>query len=198
MATCRGCGRDAQIVIRLQEVLTLRIRALDGERRVQALGAVLDEGLCHGCLDAYIGRLAKPGEQIGKAVLLFGGIALSGLALLIVPPLLMNLDLSLPGAAAVLMGAAGLYVRLREIRGRRETVKGTDAEENRGRYAFEYLAGLLPKKEGENDLSYVPLDGRTAALNPGALAAAYGLLPQIAQQLAEKLRGGEEEKQTQG
>ena len=37
-------------------------------------------------------------------------------------------------------------------------------------------------------MSYVPLRDREAAMNIGTLAAAYGLLPGIAQQLSLRLR----------
>lgn len=34
MAECKGCAGKADVVLPLQEVLTLRVRGLDGEKRV--------------------------------------------------------------------------------------------------------------------------------------------------------------------
>ena len=188
MAECKGCAGKADIVLPLQEVLTLRVRGMDGEKRVQALGQEMEAGLCHACLDQYIGRLAEPKEEIRKATLMYGGIALAGLAMFFIPASAMGFDLRFPGAGAFVIGALGFIRRYQAIQERKKAIVSADAEENRNVYMLEYLHTLLPKKEGENDLSYVPLRDREAAMNIGTLAAAYGLLPGIAQQLSLRLR----------
>lgn len=193
MAECKGCAAKADIVLPLQEVLTLRVRGMDGEKRVQALGQEMEAGLCHACLDAYIGRLAEPKEEIRKAALMFGGIVLAGLAIFFIPASALGFDFRLPGAGAAVIGALGFSRRYQSIQGRKAAVISAGAEENRRAHALEYLHALLPKKEGENDLSYVPLTDKEAAMNIGTLAAAYSLLPGIAQQLSLRLRPREVE-----
>ena len=193
MAECKGCAGKADIVLPLQEVLTLRVRGLDGEKRVQALGKEMEAGLCHACLDQYIGKLAEPKEEIRKAALMYGGIALAGLAMLFIPASAMGFNFRLPGAGALAISALGFIRRYQAIQVRKAAVVSASTEENRKAYTIEYLHTLLPKKEGENDLSYVPLTDREAAMNIGTLAAAYGLLPGIAQQLSLRLRPREVE-----
>lgn len=148
----------------------------------------MEAGLCHACLDQYIGRLAEPKEEIRKAALMFGGIGLAGLAMFFIPASSLGFDLRFPGAGAFVIGALGFIRRYQAIQERKKAIVSADAEENRNAYMLEYLHTLLPKKEGENDLSYVPLSDREAAMNIGTLAAAYGLLPGIAQQLSLRLR----------
>ena len=188
MAECKGCAGKADIVLPLQEVLTLLVRGLDGEKRVQALGQEMDAGLCHACLDQYIGRLAEPKEEIRKAAMMFGGIALAGLAMFFIPASSLGFDFRFPGAGAFAIGALGFIRRYQAIQERKKAIVCAGTEENREAYTLECLHKLLPKKEGENDLSYVPLRDREAAMNIGTLAAAYGLLPGIAQQLSLRLR----------
>ena len=188
MAECKGCAGKADIVLPLQEVLTLRVRGMDGEKRVQALGQEMEAGLCHACLDQYIGRLAEPKEEIRKAAMMFGGIGLAGLAMFFIPASSLGFDFRFPGAGAFAIGALGFIRRYQAIQERKKAIVCAGTEENREAYTLECFHKLLPKKEGENDLSYVPLRDREAAMNIGTLAAAYGLLPGIAQQLSLRLR----------
>ena len=55
MAECKGCAGKADIVLPLQEVLTLRVRGMDGEKRVQALGQEMEAGLCHAWISTSAG-----------------------------------------------------------------------------------------------------------------------------------------------
>ena len=180
MAECKGCAGKADIVLPLQEVLTLRVRGLDGEKRVQALGQEMEAGLCHACLDQYIGRLAEPKEEIRKAAMMFGGSGLAGLAMFFIPASSLGFDFRFPGAGAFAIGALGFIRRYQAIQERKKAIVCAGTEENREAYTLECFHKLLHKKEGENDLSYVPLRDREAAMNIGTLAAAYGLLPGIA------------------
>lgn len=188
MAECKGCGGKADIVLPLKEILTLHVRGMDGDKRVQALGQDLEAGLCHSCLDGYINKVAEPRLEIRKAALLFGGIVLAGIAMMALPAAALGADLRFPGAGAALIGVLGFWRRYQALHKRSMAARSAGIDENRETYQLEYLHTLLPRKEGENDLSYVPLNAKTAAMNIGTLAAAYGLLPGIAQQLSLQLR----------
>lgn len=196
MADCKACGGRADRELNLKEVLTLHVRDLGGEKRVQALGHDVQMALCHGCLDRYIETITKPVAQIKKAVLLFGGIVLAGLLIVLVLPAVIGVDMRLAGFGAIGLGVFGFVKRYQAIEQRKAEALKAGTQKNRETYLMEYVHTLLPKKEGENDLSYVPMNEATAAMNIGTLAATHALLPEIARQLLEQLHGKQEGEET--
>lgn len=181
---CAVCGGRAERALPLREVLTLPIREMGGERRVQALGERLEAAVCDECLRRYMEEIRCPRAAIWRAAALFGGITALG-ALMVFGLLPLGMDLRLPGAAALIMGPLGLAQRLLQIRARRAEALAAQGD-GEGRYAHELLSRALPSKEGENDLSYVPLWGPAAGMDAQQLARRYRLLPQIARQLTEQ------------
>ena len=59
--------------------------------------------------------------------------------------------------------------------------------------AWDVYLAEAPKKENENDLSYIPIDEKTRARKNGDLMILYHLLPEIAVEAWKRIHGEKEE-----
>lgn len=62
-------------------------------------------------------------------------------------------------------------------------------DEQLQRAAWETAEGAVPKKNGDNDVTYIPVTEATLRLKNGDLMITYDLLPAIAKQAWEILHG---------
>ena len=187
MSVCLRCGREeAAHAFRALEVRTLAVRDLTGEKRVQALGRFVDASICRECAGKRLAEIAAPGRALGRKagpfllILLFG----LGVTLLLRPA---ERAILLMGAAAVICGAAGLASSVREILRKKKEYRALPPEEAERRAAWESFLCTAPQKEGENDLTYIPVNEETLAMKNGDLMIAYRLLPAIAKEAWRRL-----------
>lgn len=194
MAECKACKTAQGEELRFQEVLTQHIRGFR-ESRVQALGDVVTLRLCEECVQGYLQSRAEPSlQRINRRSLL---LALGGVAVWQLLPRLGIPNMQLFGIGLLLFAVLGYF----QSRNRVQThaVQAQQALQGQGRDLFveEYAAALLPRKSGENDLSYILLRPELGDMKAGDLAVRYQLVPQIALQLHERLasfntEGGED------
>lgn len=189
MAECLKCGAAAEFPFRVLEVQTLHIRDLGGEKRVQALGLFQDYAICRDCAQAYLDRLAQRGG-VGKKLLPFLLVLLFGI---IVSILCWSgaTALRVMGLAAILCGIAGSVTTLQAARKKRAEFSKLPPEEQLYQAAWECLLEVAPRKDGDNDLTYIPVTPQTLKLKNGDLMIVYDLLPAVAKKAWDLLHGME-------
>ena len=96
-------------------------------------------------------------------------------------------ELRLLGPAAVLCGALGTGSAVRQSLITRREYLALTQEQQKERAAWEVLLQAAPKKEGDNDLTYIPVTDKVLTMKNGDLMIEYHLLPAIAVQAWERL-----------
>lgn len=172
-----------------QEVLTLHIRAMSGEQRVQALGErtvlTVERTDAEKRLDQHMKGSGYAGKKLLPYVVLFAvGLVWLILWLTVLPE--RERALLLPGPAAIFAGIAGGIVTLKELSKRKKELGGMDREKALRDAAWEIALERAPKKAGDNDITYIPLDSRTKGMGKKDLVLTYDLLPEIAGQFLKK------------
>ena len=183
------CCNDPEGVyaFRVFEIRTLHVRDFGGERLVQALGDVREASVCSACAEEELSSALSPGRGALRRALPFGCVLAVGAALSLTATLQSDVTaLRLPGPAAVLCGLAGCASAWRDARARAGTFRALEHGAALERAAWERLLIVLPRKRGDEDLTYVPIDDVTRAMDVGALALRYDLLPPIAEQAVIK------------
>ncbi len=179
------CGKETgsgAYPLRVLSVRTLHIRDLDRERRVQALGEFSDHEVCADCAR---GRLDADGSFLASArpkLLRFGAVLLAGV-------LIIALSSAFPdgsrvflmlGLAAVFCGAAGMGSAWKQGKERSARLAGMSREEALREAAWAAFLDSAPRKNGDEDLSYIPVNEETLRRKNGDLMILYDLLPEIA------------------
>lgn len=191
MSNCIHCGTGAaDYPFRVLEVQTLHIREMGGERRVQALGRFQDYAICRGCAQAHLETILAPGKRLMRRMLPFAAILAAGITVLALG--WGQLPLVVMGVAGILCGVVGIGSQARNGAAMRREYAALSPEEALARAAWDLLLATAPNKDGENDLTYIPVDERTMAMKNGDLMIVYDLLPAVAKKAWDILHGVEE------
>lgn len=190
MATCLKCGGQGEYSFRVLEVLTLHIRDMAGEKRVQALGRTLRYDICAHCARERLEEGLRPGKRLWKKLTPYLAVLLLG-ATVLATCWNFGRAFQLLGLAGIFCGAAGGVAVFRAAGEERKVYRGLSEENALQRAAWDCLLEAAPRKEGENDLTYIPINETTMALKNGDLAVTYDLLPAIAKQAWDRLHGEE-------
>ena len=186
METCLKCGSRAEYRFRVLEIRTLPVRDLTGEKRVQALGDFQSFAICESCAALQVAKAIDIPRAILEKGKWFGVVLAAGFALTAAlwggAP-----ELRLLGPAAVLCGALGTGSAVRQSLITRREYLALTQEQQKERAAWEVLLQAAPKKEGDNDLTYIPVTDKVLTMKNGDLMIEYHLLPAIAVQAWERL-----------
>ena len=194
---CIRCGGQAAYPIRALEVRTLHVRSMGGERRVQALGDEKESAVCEACARAQLALSLDPVKAVKPQLFTFGAVAAAGIAIEAVTFLFLNRHRIgiLLGLAALICGGLGIYEALRKAKEKAASLRALPDAEAAEEAAWDVYLAEAPKKEGQNDLTYIPVNEKTLARKNGDLMILYRLLPEIAVE-AWKMIHGEKEEET--
>ncbi len=192
---CVRCGGEAAYPVRAIEVRTLHVRSLGGEKRVQALGDDKESAVCEACARAQLQLSLDPAKAARPALLRFGAVFAAGI--LIIAAVLLFVKESrqvflLLGAAALVCGALGVYEALRKAKEKAASLAALPEAEALEEAAWDVFTAEAPKKEDVNDLTYIPVNGKSLKRKNGDLMILYGLLPEIAVEAWKRMHKGEE------
>lgn len=174
---CIQCGSTAQYSFEALEIHTLHVRDLKGEKRVQALGSRAEFHVCAGCAQK---QLQKNREGVHtKEVLPFAAILLLGI---VCAAVFWNGEgaFRLFGICGVICGILGIVSTVKGARQRQVQYYSLSDETALEKAAWEVAALRAPHKQGDHDLTYLPITPETLAMKNGDLMIAYNLLPDIA------------------
>ena len=186
METCLKCGGKAEYRFRVLEVRTLPVRDLTGEKRVQALGDFQTFAICESCAVSQVAKAI----DVHHAILERGKWFLAVLATCFVLTAVLwggAAEPRLLGPAAIVCGALGAGGAVRQSLTTRREYLALPLEQQKERAAWEVLLQAAPKKEGDNDLTYIPVTEKVMTMKNGDLMIEYKLLPAIAVQAWERL-----------
>ncbi len=192
---CIRCGGQAAYPIRALEVRTLHVRSMGGERRVQALGDEKESAVCEACARAQLALSLDPVKAVKPQLFTFGAVAAAGIAIEAVTFLFLNRHRIgiLLGLAALVCGGLGIYEALRKAKEKAASLRTLPDAEAAEEAAWDVYLAEAPKKEGQNDLTYIPVNEKTLARKNGDLMILYRLLPEIAVEVWKKIHGEKEE-----
>ncbi|MBR2259077.1 MAG: hypothetical protein IJ899_17465 [Blautia sp.] len=185
MSSCIVCNQAAGrklLTFRALEVQTLPIRDIGGERKVQALGSFHEFCVCENCAKARKERNLDVGKTIRKKMMCFGAVSVAGILLIVADILLLRRDrvFFMLGLFAVLCGILGCVQSYREAKQKRDSLNRMKEEEAVLDSAWELVVEHAPKKDGDQDLTYIPVTKKTLSYKNGDIMIAYNLLPEIA------------------
>lgn len=182
MSQCICCKRESSHEEALLEVQTLHIRDYTGEQRIQALGSVIRSSVCDHCVKARSAAILSPGRSLLLHVAAYLVLTLAGEILFTI---FTDLPLKVPCAGAVLLGLLGSVHTIRTMMAQKKHLQGLTPEQARDEVRLQILKDCLPRKDGENDLTYIELSALRDE-TPASLAAKYHLLPLIAKESVER------------
>ena len=194
---CIRCGGEAAYPVRALEVRTLHVRSVAGERRVQALGDEAASGVCEACARAQLGlatdppRAAKP-QIIPFAAVFAAGILIEAGAILFIRQ--SRQVFILFGLAALICGVLGIWDAMKKAKEKDRALRALPEAEALEESAWDVFLSEAPKKEEQNDLTYIPVNEKTLRRKNGDLMILYHLLPEIAVEAWKRLHTQEEEK----
>ena len=187
---CIRCSSPASYPIRALEVRTLPVRGLGGERKVQALGDEKHSGVCDHCAMEQLNLCLDPVRAAKPQLIGFGAVFAAGLLIEAVTFLFLKDNRQvflLLGIAALICGALGIYDALKKAKDKNASLRSMPEAEALQEAAWDVFLCEAPKKENENDLSYIPIDEKTRARKNGDLMILYHLLPEIAVEAWKRL-----------
>ena len=192
---CIRCGGQAAYPIRALEVRTLHVRSMGGERRVQALGDEKESAVCEACARAQLALSLDPVKAVKPQLFTFGAVAAAGIAIEAVTFLFLNRHRIgiLLGLAALICGGLGIYEALRKAKEKAASLRALPETEAPEEAAWDVYLAEAPKKEGQNDLTYIPINEKTLARKNGDLMILYQLLPEIAVEAWNRLHKEEKD-----
>ena len=186
---CIRCGGTAELPVRALEVRTLHVRSIGGERRVQALGDEQESAVCESCAKAQLALSLDPVKAAKPQLAAFGAVIAAGIVIEAVTFLFLKghqIGILL-GLASLACGALGIYDALRKAKEKAASLRALPEQEALTEAAWDVYTAEAPKKENENDLSYIPVNEKTIARKNGDLMILYHLLPEIAVEAWNKL-----------
>jgi len=175
---CLNCHQDKLAYnFKALEVLTLHIRAYDGEKYVQALGEVVQLEICEDCLKQFQDSLRF--KRYFKKIIPFILMIVLGLLLLQVKT---DIDaIKLLASVSLLVGILACVYLFIDNQKLLNQLKEMDQEEAR-RYCAWLLATIkAPKKSGDNDITYIDIE-EAKGKEIKQLCLDYDLLPAIGKQ----------------
>ena len=192
---CIRCGKPAAYPVRALEVRTLHVRSLGGERRVQALGNETEGAVCEACVKAQLDLDTNPIKAVKPQLIRFGAVFAAGLAIIAATLLFVRESKQvflLLGLAALVCGALGIYDAYRRANEKNRALRALPETEALEKAAWDVYLAEAPKKENDNDLTYIPVCKKTLARKNGDLMILYHLLPEIAVEAWNRLHPQEE------
>lgn len=192
---CIRCGAPAARTVRSLEVRTLRVRGFDREHRVQAVGRELESGVCERCARESLELSLNPLRAVRKQLAAFGAVIAAGLLIGAITFLFLdgNRVFMLLGIAALVCGLLGIAESVRNANEKSRALRALPEDEALEKSAWDVFIAESPKKEGENDLTYIPVTEKTLQRKKGDLMVLYNLLPEIAVEAWNRLHPAPEQ-----
>ena len=184
MKPCMICSQSEGRILtfRALEVRTLPVRDISGEHKVQALGDFHEFCVCEDCAKKRRDRNMKVFGSISKRLAAFGAVGGAGLILILADVLFLRGDrvYLMLGCFAVICCLLGCFQSFHDSKQRRDSLEKMNEEDGLFDSAWELVTEHAPAKDGDVDLTYIPVSKKTLSYKNGDLMIMYHLLPEIA------------------
>ena len=184
---CKNASPDV-LSFKVLEVHTLHIRDFSGERIIQALGGFQDYEICTACASKEVQTVLLPTKRIITKCLPFFMLVILGMILSLTLTFRDVITaLKALGPIALAAGVSGIFGKVNEILNGRRKLITMNPEEALKYSAYQLGIKNAPKKYGDNDLTYIPVNEETLNLSAEELSSKFNLLRSIAAQAYAKL-----------
>jgi hypothetical protein len=177
MGKCLICKANVKDVQSFLTIRTLHIRNFSGTSRIQGVGRIVEGTVCDDCIHRQINNTLHPVKQSLKKLVQYAALTAAGI---LIAAFIHDNVIRIFGASAALCGILCLYSDLKKALEQQKITKNNNDEQNHAFYSYSLIINNLPRKNGEEDLSYIPLNAGLAAESPESLCIQFGLLPEIA------------------
>lgn len=196
-AECMNCGQKSLYQFCALEVHTLPVRDFNGEKKVQALGAFKNFGMCSACAQKRLESILNPIPSLAQHCVPGILIFILGIVMIFLFWNKDTLPLKIFGAAAIFCGITVFFSRIQKVVKQKKEFVSLPKAESLENAAWLCVLEKAPKKCNENDVTYIPVNEKTLQRKNGDLMILYNLLPQIAVQAYERIHGVSEEKKAE-
>lgn len=182
MYQCLICKGNVDHIHSFITIRTLHIRSFGGVRRIQGLGNIVEGSVCKNCIERGINNALHPFKNINnlKKFALYVIMSVAGVLMAVFAA---EDVIRLFGAGAALCGILCFLGDMKKINEQKRKTAYINEQQNYRRFSMELAANSLPKKNGEEDLTYIPLEIALASAPLGDLCAEYNLLLDIAKEV---------------
>jgi hypothetical protein len=171
------------------------VRSIGGERRVQALGDEKENAVCKACAKAQLDLSLDPVKAAKPQLMTFSAVIAAGIIIEAVTFLFLKghqIGILL-GLAALACGGLGIYDALHKAKEKAASLRALPEQDALAEAAWDVYTAEAPKKENENDLTYIPVNEKTLTRKNGDLMILYHLLPEIAVEAWNRLHKEEKD-----
>lgn len=189
---CINCGKEtSDHLFHVLQVLTLHVRDLEGDKRIQALGDFENYAVCRDCAQARLNTILNDRTALLRGLAPFAAALVPGIVLATVT---WNGEgaLRLLGLAMATCGLLGLLGTWQHLTKKKRTFSALSPKDALYQAAWDVLLDKAPKKYDINDITYIPVDTQALARKNGDLMLLYDLLPEIAVQAYNRIHGPED------
>ena len=174
---------------RVLEVHTLHIRDFSGEKIVQALGEFRNFEIETARAKSELRAVLYPFKKILRKtfpyfILFIAGIIFS----LTLADKFDAFAVKALGIIAAFCGVSGIISETRKILIQRKNFLSMNSDEALENSAWQCVLKIAPKKFGDNDLTYIPVNEGTKNLSVHELAEKYNLLEAISKKAFDLIR----------
>ena len=162
---------------------------------MQALGDEAVSGVCEACARAQLDLTLDPVKASKPQLITFGAVAAAGIIIEAITFLFLKghqIGILL-GLAALACGGLGIYDALHKAKEKAASLRALPEQDALAEAAWDVYLAEAPKKENENDLSYIPVNEKTSVRKNGDLMILYHLLPEIAVEAWNRLHKEEKD-----
>lgn len=189
---CICCGKEtSDYPFHVLQVLTLHVRDLNGDKRIQALGDFEDYTVCQACARERLDAIMNIRPALLRGLAPFAAILALGALL---AALTWNGEgaLRMMGLAMVACGLLGILGTWQRVTKKKRMYAAFSPEEALSQAAWDVFQDKAPKKYDINDITYIPIQEQTLSRKNGDLMILYDLLPEIAVQAYNRIHALEE------
>lgn len=190
---CIKCNQEhSDFTFRALQVQTFHVRDLGRDSKVQALGDFQDFSVCEDCAEKKLNSHLNIRPAVLKVVIPFSLMILAGAALTV---LYWKGEgaLRLAGLGMVGCGILCIIGMLKDILKKHRLYASMPRKKALSDCAWECVLDEAPKKNGENDITYIPVTEETLARKNGDLMILYDLVPEIAVEAHKRIHGEQPE-----
>ncbi len=169
-------------------VQTLAVRDITGEKKVQALGKTERYYVCRECARQQLNKDREGTQKIKKVIVRFGSLIPIGVLVIVLATLFNLGPVKYVGFFAIIAGCLALFENIKRINERKKTINKMNETQALKESAWQVLQENAPKKDGENDITYIPIDKSVLEHKKGDLTILYNLLPEIAIEAYKRIK----------